>query len=462
VKWRFTAVLMIVALLVVLVQDVPLSSQLRAVERDRIITSLERDAFVLAGRSEESLKSNTSADHAVITDLARQYRAAGGARVVIVDPSGTALVTSDDDKSAVGSSYLSRPELATALAGLVATGERYSETLQEELLYVSVPVFGGAKIYGAVRLTYPAKVVTDAVNGQLLALWLVALTTVLLAGIVGLVLSTTITRALKRLKETTEHLAEGRLHVRADDSSGAPELRSLSRSFNIMAERLDALLEQQRAFASNASHQLRTPLTALRLRLESARDLIATDPQGAADRLVVAESEADRLNDIIEGLLLLSRSESSSAPVETVDLSVVARERVEHWRPLAQESGVTIEFEGAGSASVLAVPTAAEQIVDNYIDNALTVSPGGGTIVVRVADEGRWASLHVLDEGPGMPPELTVRAFDRFWRGNSDRAGNGLGLAIVAQLASASGATVRLANRPEGGLDAIARFAKAH
>lgn len=457
-KWRFTAVLMIVALLVVLVQDIPLSNQLRVVERDRIITALERDAFVLAGRSEESLEANTSTDHAVITDLARQYRTAGGARVVIVDAEGIALVTSDDEPSAVGSSYLSRPEIAQALSGQIATGERYSKTLSEQLLYVSVPVFGGAKIHGAVRLTYPAQFVTDSLNRRLFTLWLVALTTVLLAGIVGLVLSTTITRTLKRLKETTEHLAEGRLHVRADEATGAPELRSLSRSFNIMAERLDALLEQQRTFASNASHQLRTPLTALRLRLESARTLIETDPQGAADRLLSAETEADRLGGIIEGLLLLSRTESSSAPVEPVDLDAIVRERVEHWRPLAQESGVTVEAEAHSAHPVLAVPTAAEQIIDNFIDNALTVSPPGGSIVVRVLDDRRWTTIHVLDDGPGMAPEQTERAFERFWRGTADGAGHGLGLAIVAQLASASGATVRLTNRPEGGIDASARF----
>jgi signal transduction histidine kinase len=460
-KWRFTAVLMIVALIVVLVQDIPLSAQLRVIERDRIITSLERDAFVLAGRSEESLESGTSTGHSAIMDLARQYRAAGGARVVIVDSAGIALVTSDDDSTAVGSSYLSRPEIATALNGQVTTGERYSKTLDEQVLYVSVPVFGGPKIQGAVRLTYPAQFVVDSLNQRLFTLWLVALTTVLIAGIVGLVLSTSITRALKRLKETTEHLAEGRLHVRADDRTGAPELRSLSRSFNIMAERLDALLEQQRTFASNASHQLRTPLTALRLRLESARDLIDSDPRGAEDRLLTAEAEADRLGDIIEGLLLLSRTESSSAPVETVDLAVIAGERVDHWRPLAQESGVTISYEGPASAAVLAVSTAAEQIIDNYIDNALTVSERGGSIIVRLSGDGRWTSLHVLDEGPGMSPEQTEQAFDRFWRGSADGAGNGLGLAIVAQLASASGATVRLTNRPDGGIDASARFADA-
>jgi signal transduction histidine kinase len=110
---------------------------------------------------------------------------------------------------------------------------------------------------------------------------------------------------------------------------------------------------------------------------------------------------------------------------------------------------------------VLAVSTAAEQIIDNYIDNALTVSERGGSIIVRLSGDGRWTSLHVLDEGPGMSPEQTEQAFDRFWRGSADGAGNGLGLAIVAQLASASGATVRLTNRPDGGIDASARFADA-
>lgn len=460
-KWRFTAVLMIVALIVVLVQDIPLSAQLRVVEQDRIITSLERDAFVLAGRSEASLESGTAADHKAIMDLARQYRAAGGARVVIVDSTGIALVTSDDDSAAVGSSYLSRPEIATALTGHVSTGQRYSKTLAEELLYVSVPVFGGAKVQGAVRLTYPAQLIMDSLNRRLFTVWLVALTTVLIAGVVGLLLSTSITRSLRRLKETTEHLAEGRLHVRADDRTGAPELRSLSRSFNTMAERLDAILAQQRTFASNASHQLRTPLTALRLRLESARDLIDSDPQGAADRLLTAEAEADRLGDIIEGLLLLSRTESSSAPVGAVDLAEIARDRVEHWQALAQETGITISYDGAASVRVLAVPTAVEQIIDNYIDNALAVSERGASIVVKISSGHGHSSIDVLDEGPGMSPEQTEQAFERFWRGSSDGAGNGLGLAIVAQLASASGATVRLENRAEGGLDASARFANA-
>jgi signal transduction histidine kinase len=455
------AALMGLTLLVLLVQDIPLGFYLRGVETDRIVTSLERDAFVLAGRSAQALATPTAADDAVLTELAQDYRDAGGARVVIVDRAGAPIVTSDDDQSSVSASYASRPEIATALAGRVTSGHRFSDTLQIELLYVAVPVLSGQDVLGAVRLTYPEQVVTDAVNRRIGVLGLVALTTVLLAGIVGYIFSNSITRRLELLRATTEKLANGDLSARADERSGAAEIRSLSVSFNRMAERLDALIEQQRTFASDASHQLRTPLTALRLRLERARELVPVDADAAADRLVSAEAEADRLDAIIEGLLLLSRTESSAAELEVYDLAAIAIERVEHWQPLAQELGIGIRFDGAESATVLAVPTAIEQIVDNYLDNALSVSAEGDEIVVRVTATGDHVSIEVLDDGPGLSDEDASRAFDRFWRAESDNRGNGLGLAIVAQLARASRATVKLERQGGRGLAASAIFEAA-
>ncbi|MFC5930418.1 HAMP domain-containing protein [Cryobacterium melibiosiphilum] len=460
-KWRLMAAFIGVTLLVLLVQDVPLSFYLRGVENDRIVTALERDAFVLAGRSEEALESADTTDDTALTDMARTYRDAGGARVVIVNAQGDAVVTSDDDQSRVGVSYASRPEIIESLTGTITTGTRYSDTLQQNLLYVTVPVFSGTEVLGAVRLTYPSQVVTDAVNDQLRVLGIVALTTVLLAGIVGFIFSSTVTRRLHLLREATERLAEGDLASRADETAGAPEIRALSRSFNRMAERLNTLIQQQRTFAADASHQLRTPLTALRLRLERARDLLHADPDGAAERLAAAESEVDRLGNIVEGLLLLSRTEGHSAPLITVDLAAIAGERVEQWAALAAESGVEIRYEGPADAPVQAIIDAAEQIVDNFVDNALTVSPEGSTIVVRVVVDGPATTVHVLDAGPGLSPEDCTRAFDRFWRATSDMAGSGLGLAIVTQLAVASRARAQLTPRSGPGLDASVTFATA-
>lgn len=456
-KWRFMASIMAVTLLVLLVQDIPFANYLQSTEHARLITSLEKDAFVLAGRSQEALSTPSTASVDALSTIAQTYRKAGGARVVIVDNTGTAIVTSDDDQANVGSEYASRPEIATALTGQIATGERFSQTLDENLLYVTVPVLRGDSIIGAVRLTYPDQVVNDIVNGQLQIIVIVGIVTILVAGVLGFILSVTVTRRLKLLQRTTEFLAEGDLKARAEEV-GAPELRSLSRSFNLMADRLDGLVDQQRTFAADASHQLRTPLTALRLKLERARDMVATNPEGAAQRIAAAEAEADRLGNIIEGLLLLSRTEASSAPIETCDAARIARDRLDQWKPLAQESKIKMRFEGPASAPVLSVPTAIEQIIDNYVDNALSIIPEGTRLTIRIVRSSATTEVHVLDEGPGLSLEDCSRAFDRFWRAASDNKGSGLGLAIVAQLARVSGAVAQLRPRPEGGLDAFVTF----
>ncbi|MFA9277317.1 MAG: ATP-binding protein [Rhodoluna sp.] len=457
-KWRFITALMSVTLLVLLVQDIPLGFYLQQVEHERIITSLERDAFILAGRSEQALETSSTSDDAELIQATKDYRDAGGSRVVIVNAEGTAVVISDDDQADLGTSYLNRPEIVEALSGSISTGHRFSSTLNQELLYVAVPILSGTEVLGAVRLTYPDYIVSNTVNQQLGLLSLVAVIALLMAAIVGYIVSGSITRRIRLLQSATEALAAGDLRSRADESAGTRELRSLAESFNDMAARLELLITQQRTFAADASHQLRTPLTALRLRLERAHDLLETDPAGAADRLAAAEAEADRLSNLIEGLLLLSRTEASDAPREIVDLGSLTRGRVDQWQALAAESDVVIGYEGPMTLQVTAVPNAVEQIVDNYIDNALAVSPAGSVIVVQVQVAEEEAVLHVMDQGPGLSLEECVRAFDRFWRAQSDKNGSGLGLAIVAQLARASGGKAELTPRPSGGLDASASF----
>lgn len=457
-KWRFMTALMSVTLLVLLVQDIPLGFYLHQSEHDRIVTALERDAFVLAGRSVNALNSSSSGTVAELNSIAKTYRDAGGARVVITNSAGVAVATSDDDQQSTGDSYASRPEIQDALQGKIASGHRTSATLNQELLYVAVPVLSGTGISGVVRLTYPDQAVTDAVSSQLGMLSLVLIIAVLFAGLIGYIISLSVTRRLGRLQQTTEALAEGDLTVRADDTGGAVELRSLARSFNNMANRLEALITQQRTFAADASHQLRTPLTALRLRLERAHDLLDSDPAGAAERLAAAEAEADRLGNLIEGLLLLSRTEAQTAVRVRVDAAEIARERIQHWQALADEQGITLRYDGGSSAPIQAVDSALEQIIDNYLDNALVVSSAGSTLTVQVEISNGFVTVHVLDEGPGMTQRDCERAFDRFWRGKSDKDGSGLGLAIVAQLAQASGGQVQLQPRTGGGIDASARF----
>jgi signal transduction histidine kinase len=226
-----------------------------------------------------------------------------------------------------------------------------------------------------------------------------------------------------------------------------------------MTEKISNLVERQRSFAGDASHQLRTPLTALRLQLERAAVNIDTDPAAARGDIEAAGEETERLQRLVEGLLMLARADQGNMEIDTIDVPTVLTERAGIWAPLADERGVALTAGTIADVRAWAVPGALEQIVDNYIDNALNAGPDGNEITVSASRENGWVTIHVTDRGPGMAADQLQHAFDRFWRSsNSSHGGSGLGLAIVRQLAEASGGEVALANRVGGGLDAIVRL----
>jgi signal transduction histidine kinase len=258
-------------------------------------------------------------------------------------------------------------------------------------------------------------------------------------------------------------VAAGDLASRAANDEGPPEVRQLADSFNTMTGRVNELLDQQRAFAGDASHQLRTPLTALRLQLERAGDMIGTDPDGARERIEAASAETERLQRLVEALLMLARAERTTMAAEPVDVGVAVAERVEMWAPLALERGITVHAAPAATTTgtmATAVPHALEQIIDNLLDNAISIV-GDGTAIEVAVDRSAPATVtvHVLDRGPGMTEAQLAHALDRFWRApDATHQGSGLGLAIVDHLARASGGSVALANRPGGGLDVAVRL----
>ena len=177
-------------------------------------------------------------------------------------------------------------------------------------------------------------------SGQLRVMWAVAGITVLLAGLLAYLMAGAVTRRIKRLQKATELLAEGNLATRTEEEEGAAGTAAHSPGPSTDGGPAGAPAEQQTGIRSDASHQLRTPLTGLRLRLENAVDAVGNDPGGA--RVMVADSleETYRLQRIIDGLLLLSRADSRHVDREDVDLSEIARNRVEQWEALAEESGV--------------------------------------------------------------------------------------------------------------------------
>ena len=454
-KWRLFAAFAGLVTLVLLAQDIPLASYLRDTERDRLIASLERDAFILAGTSEDVLSNeDASASIANLQASVDQYATRGGSRVVVTDGDARVVVSSDPRDTA-GDSF-SRPEIVSALAGRPATGERNSQTAGGRLVYVAVPVISGGTTVGTVRITYPASVIDDRANDKTRGLLLVGFISLLGAGLAAIFISSTITSPLRRLQRSTERIADGDFTERAAEKDGPREIRSLAHSFNSMTERVEGMLDQQKSFAGDASHQLRTPLTALRLQLERASAMVDDDPEGARERIEAAGEETERLQRLVEGLLMIARSEGTVPETVTVDISAVARERAAVWEPFADERGVHLVTDVPDGLRATAVPNAVEQIVDNYVDNALGVASAGETIRITAGRTRDRVSLHVVDEGPGMDPEHLAHAFDRFWRApDAPHGGSGIGLAVVRHLAQLSGGTVDLRNRDDRrGLDA--------
>jgi signal transduction histidine kinase len=178
--------------------------------------------------------------------------------------------------------------------------------------------------------------------------------------------------------------------------------------------------------------------------------MVSTDPDGARERLEAASEETERLQRLVEGLLMIARSDGSRPKLERVNVSALVGERAEVWGPFADERNIRLAVECTAGLSAMAVPDALEQIIDNYIDNAMNFASAGDTITLAATPRPHSVSVRVIDEGPGMAPEHLARAFDRFWRApDAAHDGSGIGLAVAHHLAELSGGSVELHNRSD-------------
>jgi signal transduction histidine kinase len=232
------------------------------------------------------------------------------------------------------------------------------------------------------------------------------------------------------------------------------EVHRLGVTLNGMLARLEQARDREREFFSDASHELRTPLTILKTEVELALRK-ENPPEALRAALRIAGAETDRLINLAEDLLLVARSDQGAMELErrAVTASELMQGVERRFRVRARESGRALTV-GDGADVTLDVDVArVEQALSNLVDNALR--HGAGAIgIVASANDGH-AELHVLDDGPGVPPAFIPHAFERFSRAQSGRTGEGtgLGLAIVAAIAAAHGGRAGVSNRAEGGAD---------
>jgi signal transduction histidine kinase len=447
-RGRLLGALAYVLLLAIFAFGVPLALSLRARVNAEVRTQAQAQADLVAATAGDFL-APTSRNG--LATLAHQAAASVRGRVLIVDASGHVLVDSAGPAQ-VGTSYQSRPEIKTALHGRQAQVQRFSKTLGEEILATAVPIIHNGRTSGAVRVTQRVGAVHQAVLRVELVLAMIGLIVLGLGLLAGGLLAAQIGRPLRRLEEVARRVAQGDLRARAR-IEGSLEQRSLSSSFNEMTDRIARLLNAQQDFVADASHQLRTPLTGLRLRLEEAKALTG-DPAGAHE-LGEAIREVDRLSHTVDELLLLSRAGVRQLVGAPVHLSDVVADALRRWKPQASERGITLAHRREGDpGTVWAARADLERALDALLENALRYSPAGSTVTIA----GVPGRIEVRDRGPGVPADERELVFERFRRGRAGSAGppgHGLGLPIARELVREWGGEVTLDDRAGGGTTAI-------
>jgi signal transduction histidine kinase len=423
-----------------------------------LITAVAPLGLITAGREQVSFRMATVMSAETLATVAGKRLSDHGVGPTLVATLGHASPSTDEvwvfdsaDQLVArigGAKQESAPVPPETVTYVLRTG-RFAVSAGGGELRVTVSVVStiGGPASGVLVLARPTGTLEDHLH--MLWAWLITVAAIglLTAAIVAVMFARWVGRPLSDLDAAAQRLGGGALDTRSATGHGPPEVRRLAVTFNTMAGRLETLVHGNRAMMADVSHQLRTPLAALRLRL----DLLAQDAdQATAHELTAAQGEIARLSRLVDGLLAVARAENVvTKPVE-VAADAVIQDRAAAWRPVAEERGVGLTTECPGPVRVSLGDGHLEQIVDNLLANALDAVPSRGQVEVSAVATGQEARIIVADDGPGMSRQQQQTAFRRF--AGSSPAGAGLGLAIVHRLVMSNGGSVALSDTPGGGL----------
>jgi two-component system, OmpR family, sensor kinase len=445
VRSRLTLAFTYILLTVIVALSIPLAINLDKRARSEYATETLTNVQTVAGAiGAESLQADQRAK--LQRDVESYARELSG-RVVVTNRNG--FVLADSDRTEIGDRFAEglRPEIDIALGNPPTPNWQYrhSTDANADLLVTAAPIIDEGLV-GAVRLTTNVHDVSRAVRRTELGIAVIGLGGLLAGVLIAAALAGSLARPLQRLAAAARRLGSGDLTARAGAVEGASEVEELGRSFDEMASRLERTVQAQREFVANASHQLRTPLTGMKLRLESAIDAVTDGSQ--RHQLEAAEREVDRLSEIVDRLLVMAKQIEEGEPTH-VDLGESVHRAVDRWSDRASRLGSTLDASGP-SAIAQVNPSDLDQILDNLLDNALAYAPG--PIEVQSGLTDGIASVAVRDHGTGIPAEEQARVVERFYRGRgAPRGGSGLGLAITRELAEKWGGRLRLQQADGGG-----------
>lgn len=430
---------------VLLALGVPLGIQLAGAAAREVYLDRLSDATRFASIARQT---STSTNSDVLSNTFQQYREVYGISAALLDREGKVLVASDDT-IAIETDFT---WFDVAVGGRRHDPPGHLWPWDSSPLVIAEPVIDGGDVIGVI-VTSSSTV--DA-RWALLSEWGTLGLTIGAATfgciVFALVISRWILRPIRIVDQVAHDIATGEMSARVPVETGPPELVRLGSTFNDMADSLSALVERQRAFVADASHQLRNQLHALMIRLNTLT--LSSDPDSVKDA-ELATAEAERLAAILDQLLELAKAEQDTDTLShPFDLRDVVQSRMLAWQPAAAARGITMDLDCPDPAAISGDPVAVEGALDVVLDNAIKFSAVGGPIHLVVEVGPTRSTVSVTDSGDGLEPLELTRVGSRFWRSRRHQniPGSGLGISIARTLLAAAGGRLVVANAPPAGL----------
>ncbi len=435
--------------------------------RDREVKSLTNANIIALAGQDVILRQDRNTYY-----FARNYGEQVRSRVIILDGSGKVTVDSFGESWLEGQS-LSHAEVVSALAGTGRAGVYTLQSSGEKVLYAAVPVGDQKPASGAVMLVTGLSDVYIALGEIRRLMMLVSTGGGLIAVAVGLFLAARFTRPIQNLTGAVQAMAQGQLGQRVKIDS-SDELGRLAESFNEMAGKLEKEDRIRRQFLTDSSHELKTPLSSIKVLAQSLLDGKEQDIEVYRDFLQDVNTEADRMSRLVNDMFQLAKLEDAEYPVQfsAQELEPVLDHVQGLLRGQADLKGIIMEIrpaQGAGGrtavADVISWPLNRDlftRVLINLLDNALRYTSTGGKVLVSYQVERDELVLRVSDTGRGIPQEYLPHIFERFFRVDQARAretgGTGLGLAIARQAVLRHGGTITVDSRQGVGTTFELRF----
>lgn len=373
-------------------------------------------------------------DPVVISYLVNQTSPGASSRIIITDETAKVIYDSSEANNIFGK-VLIKQEIMSALKGN-DTVNAYKEKDIGTVIQGAATVIVDSETVGTVYVSEVASSIDEFIANVRWILIVISLIACLLIGVLSSVMSDIIIGPIERFTKIIRGM-EGDTPDKHVPVMGKDEVAEMGTAFNALIDKLDQMEEKRRLFVSNASHELKTPLSSIKLLSDSILSMDGLDEESVHEFMTDINGEVDRLTKIIDRLLSLTKLDvgDEGLDLKVTDLNEMAGRIVKSLQPVSEAKNVVLTNATNREALAMVDREKFWQVVYNITDNAVKYTPSGGTVTVYVFNEGEYCRIEIVDTGIGIPEEDVNKIFDRFYRVDKARAresgGTGLGLSIA-------------------------------